>query len=730
MMASMKERTAPPYRYLFVLVTLVGSFLLFLVQPMTARMALPLLGGAPNVWNSAMVVFQALLLGGYAYAHWLARLPFRRQAAIHLALLALSALMLPIGLADIPLPTAGWEVLWVPALFALTIGPVFLLMAAQAPLMQRWFGAAPDVGNPYALYAASNLGSFAGLLAYPLWLEPTMSLGEQSRLWTTGYLLLIVLIVLAAWSRWNVGASASELAPPDDVELPTSKRLWLWLALAAVPSGLMLSTTSLLTTDLMAMPLLWVIPLGLYLLSFSVAFTERSDWTDILTRWAPILLLSGGSLAMVSGGQANPATAIAMVGLLFVLSVALHGRLYASRPDARHLTLFYLVVAAGGALGGVFAALIAPAIFDWVYEHPILLVGAAFLLPQRALVPRLGEFWRMGNRRKAAAAAMLLVAAVLTVALAKSAERSDGSNVLVLVCVMTLLGVSVIGMRLAFAAVVVLLMVGNGGVSTLRASMQGDRTRSYFGIYSVEEVAGGKLRQLSHGTTVHGRQWLEPSQRDEPTTYYGRTAGVGIALANAPANASIGIVGLGAGTLACYRKAGQDWTFFEIDPQVLAYSRDGTFSFVRDCAPQARVVIGDARLKLAAVPDGRFDVLAIDAFSSDSIPLHLMTEEAFATYRRVLKPGGLLLVHISNRFVDLGPMVAALARASGWHGRIRSDLEVQGEGATPSVWIALARTERRIAELESASALPWAELPPPARRAWTDDNASVLPLIR
>ena len=725
----MNATTRPaPRRALFVLVIFGGSFLLFLVQPMVARLALPLLGGAPNVWNSAMLVFQALLLGGYAYAHALSRLPLRSQAAIHLTLLIAAAAMLPIGLADLRAVAPGWEVLWVPALFALAVGPVFLLVAAQASLMQRWFAAAPGAGDPYPLYAASNLGSFAGLLAYPLWLEPRLSLSAQSNVWTAGYALLIALVALVAASRWNAGRAAIEPPTTGSVKRMSYRRLLLWLVLAAIPSGLMLSTTTLLTADIMAMPLLWVIPLGLYLLSFSVAFSARGDWARNLTRMAPVLLLPGASLALVSGGQANPANALAMIGLLFVLAVALHRRLYALRPDPSRLTFFYLVVAAGGALGGLFTALLAPLLFDWAYEHAILLLAAAWLLPHRPFIPSLLRFWRTRRGRRVAAA-LVLGAGLLAWRLSAATQSGHGDAILVLICALVLVGVAFIGLRRAYVALVALLMLGHGGLSTLALSAEGARSRTYFGVYSIVDTEDG-LRRLSHGTTLHGQQWLDAARRHRPTSYYGHSSGVGIALRAAGADARIGVVGLGAGTLACYRKAGQDWTFFEIDPAILAYSRDGTFSFLADCAPGARVVIGDARLELAKEPTGRFDLLAVDAFSSDSIPLHLMTEEAFATYGRALAPDGLLLVHVSNRFIDLAPMVAALAEAGRWHGRFRFDSDDLAEGLRPSVWIALSRSEERLASLERSSDLPWRPLPPPARRAWTDDNASILPLIR
>jgi len=718
-----------PRRALFAAVIFTGSFLLFLVQPLVARQALPLLGGAPNVWNSAMVVFQTLLLGGYAYAHALSRLPLRRQAAIHLGLLALAALTLPIALPDLPPAARGWEALWVPALFALAVGPAFLLVSAQASLMQRWFVAAPDAGNPYPLYAASNLGSFAGLLAYPLWLEPTTSLSAQSRVWMLGYLALIALVAVVALARWNAPAAAPVEAAEPREPLARS-RVLLWLALAAVPSGLVLSTTTLLTTDIMAMPLLWVIPLGLYLLSFPVAFSGTGDWARILGKAALVLLLAVGGLAMSGRANANPAVALAMVGLLFVLAVALHARLYAARPEPARLTLFYLVVAAGGALGGIFTALLAPLLFDWVYEHAILLVAAALLLPQHRLLPGTARLWASGPRRAWLAAALLALAAGLAWRLSGTSLADGGDELLMLVLAIELVGIVLLGVRWAYVGVLALLMLGFGGDRTLEISARGDRSRSYFGVYTVEEDARGELRRLAHGTTTHGQQWLDPARRREPTSYYGRSSGIGLALAAAAPDARVGVVGLGAGTLACYRKGHQAWTFFEIDPEVLRYSRDGHFTFVADCAPDARIVIGDARLRLADEPAGRFDLLALDAFSSDAIPMHLLTAEAFATYGRALAPEGLLLVHISNRYIDLAPVVAAQARAGGWHGRARLDERDHSRGLTTSLWIALSRDPGRVRQLEAAGGAAWTELPPSAGQAWTDENASILPLIR
>ncbi len=725
-------------RGLFTLTVLAGSFLLFLVQPMVARMALPLLGGAPGVWGSAMLVFQLLLLGGYAYAHALSRLPFRKQALVHGMLLAVAALTLPPTLADIPPPAAGWEALWAPALIAATIGPVFLLLSAQASLMQRWYAGAPGAGDPYWLYAASNIGSFAGLLAYPFWFERDMALAEQSRAWAVGYLLLLGLVALAAWSRWRAPEQPPvETAAAGAAERIGPRRLLLWLALAAVPSGLMLSTTTLLTTDLMAMPLLWIIPLGAYLLSFSVSFSAHGLWVGILNRYAPVLLLLVGGLAMISGGQANPAIALAMVALLFVLAVALHGRLYELRPSPERLTFFYLIVAAGGALGGTFTALLAPLLFDWVYEHALLLLAAALLIPQLSFVPWLTRFWQgegpfgsAPQRRHALAAAAVLVAAVFAWLLARAVAAGEGERILLFAGLIVAIGMLLIGRRWAFAACFVALMLGHGGFSTLQLSMEGARSRSYFGVYTVEQTEEGRLRQLNHGTTMHGQQWLEPGRRLEPTSYFGRDSGIGLALAGEASDAQVGVVGLGVGTLACYRKPGQAWTFYEIDPEVVRYSDERQFTFIAECTPDAPIVIGDARLRLADGPQGQFDLLAIDAFTSDAIPLHLMTTEAFSVYAGAMQADGLLLLHISNRFIDLAPMVAALARDGGWHGVIRHDGQELSTGLSASVWIALSRDEARLAAMRAQSPLPWEELPAPIRRAWTDDEASILPLLR
>ena len=725
-------------RGLFVLTILVGSFLLFLVQPMVARMALPRLGGAPNVWNSAMLVYQALLLGGYAYAHWLGKLPLRRQAKVHLGLLAVAAVTLPIQLADLPPVSPGWEALWVPALLAVSVGPVFFLVSAQAPLMQRWYAADPRAGEPWALYAASNLGSFAGLIAYPLAVEPVFSLSVQGWAWAAGYAVLIALVALSARARWRAAdvTTAVAEAPAAPAERIAPSRIGLWLLLSAVPSGLMLSTTTHLTTDIFAMPLLWVIPLGLYLLSFVVAFSDKRGLASAIIMVAPLFVLLAGGMAMVSRHSTSMMLVVLSVMLLFVVCVALHARLYDSRPHASQLTLFYFVMSAGGALGGLFTALIAPLVFDWVWEHPILVFAAALLLPR---VPWLD--WRRlaglepGMVRLLAAVAGAVVLWLCWMLWDETSLAEPGPARLWLSVAAAWVALLLVPWRWAYAAMLAAIMLAQGGVEPARDTMEGLRTRSYFGIYTVRDYPEAKLRTLAHGTTLHGEQLLDPQLRTMPISYYGPGSGIAIALTNAPRfygpDASIGVVGLGTGTLACYAQPGERWHFYEIDPAVLEYSRNRTFTYLADCTPKARVVIGDARLELARAPKGSFDVLAIDAFSSDSIPLHLLTKEAFGVYLDALGRDGLLVVHISNRFIELEPAIAALARHHGLALAIRDDVPTEGVRLTGSSWVILTRDPARLDALRKlAPDKPMRDLLPPAPRAWSDNHASILPYIR
>ena len=733
----MNETAGRNSRGLFLLTILTGSFLLFLVQPMIARMALPRLGGAPAVWNSAMLVYQALLLAGYAYAHRLTREPARRQAIIHIALFAVALLWLPLGIAGLQPPAVGSPIFWVPWLLIASIGPLFFVVAAQAPLMQRWYALSGNEGEPYALYAASNIGSFAGLIAYPLIVEPFTTLQSQKWIWSIIYLALMALVAICAIQLWRKSVVTPDA--PQIVEEHNDigwKRRLHWIALAAVPSGLMLSTTAHLTTDLMAMPLLWVIPLGIYLLSFSVAFADDRTFANIFTRMAPAVLVIAGSFVFIVWGKAAVNGMVASLSLLFVVAVSLHAEMYRTRPAPSQLTSFYLMMSVGGVIGGLFCAILAPLVFNWTWEHPILILAAAVLLPKVGLITLDHK-----NRKVLLVMAVLgIIALTFAVYVVVSEPEEMTMTKVILAAAIMAIGIITAGFRLPFLLTVAGLLIMNGGWSNLQRSTDGSRMRSYFGTYTVTD--SGNARWLMHGTTMHGMQL-----RDEPTrpiSYYPPTSGVGIALTKAPElygpGASVGIVGLGTGTLGCYRKPDQYWQFFEIDPLVIEIARERKiFSFLEKCAPDVPITLGDARLTLAKVPQGKFDILALDAFSSDSIPLHLLTKEAFATYTRALKSDGLLLVHISNRYIDLNPVIAAEAKANGWHAALRHDSPTEAminKGDRASLWIALSPDAAKLAQLtgkvdarKSKYRDPdqWIALDPASESAWTDDYASVLP---
>ncbi|MBB5709126.1 fused MFS/spermidine synthase [Sphingomonas xinjiangensis] len=729
-----RQALAKPYvRGLFLAAILTGSFLLFLIQPMVARMALPRIGGAPAVWNSAMLIYQALLLGGYAYAHWLRHFRPRVQAGIHLALLAAAALLLPIGLIRSDLPQGIEPALWVPWLLCASIGPLFFAVSAQAPLLQRWYASASGGRDPYALYAASNVGSFGGLLAYPLFVEPQFALKSQSWLWTIGYGLAAALIVGCALvlprTSQAVTAVSSETRPIG------IRRIALWIALAFVPSGLMLATSTFLTTDIVAVPMLWVLPLGLYLLSFSLAFREGAALPHMLAQFVPVMLLLFGATLIAGHEQLAYMNAFIGLVLLFVTSVALHGRMYALRPAADQLTGFYLAMAVGGALGGVFSALVAPLVFDWTYEYPLLILAAGLLVPQAFLSSRIARIWHPDPQRRLRRTMIVatIVAALVFLGIFNPADVLGNFHEQIAFIAVVAVGLATVGARPAFMVTLAGALFIFGGYRALEMSFSDARTRSYFGVYTVSDEAGE--RRLAHGTTLHGVQLLGARER-MPTTYYVRGSGVGRAMQALPLlygpNARVGAVGLGTGTLACYAKPGQSWRFFEIDPAVVRLAQ-ARFTFLKRCLPDPTILLGDARLRLDHTADASLDMLALDAFSSDAVPTHLMTAEAFASYGRVLAPNGLLLVHISNRFLALSPVVAATAQRQGWHAARLiyqpSALEKKDEAST-SDWIALSHDPGKLQQLTRRSSGWQPLLAQPGFQGWTDDYASIMPVLR
>lgn len=717
----------------------LSALLLFWVQPMFARMVLPLLGGVPAVWNVAMVFFQAALLAGYLYSHLLStRLGPRGQAALHLPLLLAPLLALPIAVAPGWQPPAdGAPALWLLALLTVSVGAPFFVVATTAPLLQRWFALTGhrDANDPYFLYGASNLGSIAALAGYPLLLEPWLALGEQSRLWTAGYVALIAGIAACGFAMLRRRESATGTAEPlvsdtavsdtdRDDGIGWSRRLH-WLALAFVPSGLLLGVTQHLTTDIVAVPMLWVAPLALYLLTYVIVFARRPvlphRW---MVKLQPLLLVL---MAMTFFWQINALWFQLPLHLLtfFVTAMVCHGELAARRPPVRHLTAFYLWMALGGVLGGAFTALLAPVVFDRVLEYPLLLLAACLLRP------------KLAAGRRSRAFDLALPALLFAIALLPQATDAllPQPGLALIVGFYSLYGTLAYALfaRPLRAMLATLAMLAAGSLYATSEETVLTRARGFFGVHMVTSIADGALHLLQHGTTVHGAQYTEPSRWRVPLTYYTVDGPLGQLFAWPPLAARldrVGAIGLGAGAAACYRRPGQDWVFLEIDPEVVRLARDERyFRYLSACAPDARIVLGDGRLSLASGALPPFDLMILDAFSSDAIPLHLMTREAFALYLRHLTPEGVLMVHITNRHLDLGPVLAALAADAGLAAvEQRYVSPDQGAGyPVPTRWVALARDPALLPEGER-----WQPLPPaPDQAVWRDDFANIIgPLLR
>lgn len=668
----------------------LSAVLLFSVQPLFTKMVLPHLGGTPAVWSTAMVFFQAVLLAGYAYAHLLVRYAPRGAAPIiHAGVLALALLWLPIGLASgAAPPTEGGQQIWLIALFATSIGLPFFAVSASAPLLQVWFS---DTGHahgsdPYFLYGASNLGSFFTLLAYPVLIEPLLALGDQSRLWAAGYLALFLAIaacsLLARKSR-NAALAAPEVGAVAALAPVTWAERARWAGLAFVPSALLIALTAHLSTNIAAVPFLWVLPLATFLLTFVLAF-QRSP--ILPPRAVELLLPASVIVAMLTYAFATPFGGLSGIAInlfaFLIIALAWHNALAARRPPAAQLTEFYLCMSAGGVLGGAFTSLAAPVLFDQVIEYPLLLVLAFLVVPEARKLLR---------------------------------------------------------PRLALPGLALLLL----GLAALQASGRVEyRDRSFFGVVSTQLSPDGAFRLLGHGTTIHGAERLAdlsalgtPGARPEPLAYYvsGSPLAAGIELQQARRSAplAVGVVGLGTGTLACYSQPGETWRFYEIDPAVISVATDPRrFTFLPACAPQAEIVPGDARLTLAREIGRRFDVLVIDAFSSDAIPVHLLTREALRLYAGRVRPDGIVVLHISNRFLELASVVAANAAAEGLSAARRLDPGAPVGSERPifaSDVVALARDPSQLAPYLEAG---WSPLRLRAGvAAWTDDYSNVVGAI-
>lgn len=771
---------------LFTATIFLSAALLFCVQPMIAKAILPRLGGAPQVWIACMLFFQTALLVGYGYAHVAAaRLGLRRQVILHIAVLGLPLVLVGQGSRlgiPITLPLDAWSgapdrdpTASVLLLLAATVGLPFFAISTTSPLLQRWFSATshPGARDPYFLYSASNLGSLLSLLGYPLALEPNLGLAAQSRLWAAGYGLVMLLTLACAAAAWRaMGATPAGSAMPGqdeataaastmDVqgeaargaeaargeEAPPAARRWLrWIVLSAIPSSHLLGVTAYVTTDIAPIPLLWVVPLAIYLITFIFVFAKRPPVPHTLAvRLLP--LGAAASILTLLAEAGGPAALLLPLHLatFFLAAMVCHGELARDRPDRRHLTSFYLCLAAGGALGGIFNGLIAPLVFQGLTEYPLAIVLALLCRRVPALPDELAEGAKAsrtpGSRLRrdlAVAAGAGALTAALILGWRTLGRAPDQLSVGVIFCGPLLLVYRYLHLPVRFG-----LSLGAIALATaLYPGVHGQdlhRERNFFGVLRVTRDPQGHHR-IVHGSTMHGMQRVAPERSQEPLGYYARTGPIGAVFQHfepaAATTARIGVIGLGAGALASYARPGQAWTFYEINPAIERAAREPRyFTFLSGAFPGGEgltLTLGDARLRLAEAPAGHFTLVIVDAFSSDAIPVHLITRQAISLYLDKLAPGGAIAFHISNNFLDLRPLLGNLAQDAGLAGLAIEDRAVSQEevlaGKSPSVWAVLARRREDLGDLPEQ---PWAAPLPerPEVGLWTDDFSNVLRIM-
>jgi len=727
---------------LYTSTVFVSATLLFAVQPMFARMALPLLGGAANVWNTALVFYQATLLAGYMYVNFSTRLfGVRCQAIVHVVVLIVPLAALPIRIGPAWTPPTGVDpTIPLLGLLASAVGLPFFAVSTTAPLLQRWFTKTghPSAADPYFLYAASNIGSFLALLSYPLIVERLVPLTVQARWWAIGYGVFIVLVVASGLGMLRSAtmspAAVLQASDPPAAGAWTKQRA-RWLLLALIPSSLMLGTTTHISTDLAAVPLLWIVPLSIYLLSFVLVFSRRPPPHHLFVGMLPIVAFAVTFMLAVKAIEPIAFVIPLHLTLLFVVSIVCHGELARDRPGPDTLTEFYLWMAAGGVLGGALNALIAPVLFSSIVEYPLMIVAALLVSPARSAKGSAVAIERPVWHRRVADLAVAIALGVLTLALLITLEPTAFTP---RTKYLVAFGVPALA-AFAFSRQPVRYGLSLGAILFVSATFGGSRghvmhsERTFFGVHRVVSDPSDSYRQLLHGSTIHGLQSVDPARRREPLGYFSASGPAGQILnAAIQRPARIGVVGLGNGTLAAYAHPGESWTFFEIDAAVERIARDPRwFTYLTDSPGAIHVVLGDGRLSLKLMRE-RFDLLILDAYSSEAIPLHLMSREALALYLARLAPGGVLALHISNRHFELAPIVAALAQDAGLEWRVRRDeIRDQNEvrrGHIPSTWAVLAHERGSIGPL--AADPRWRRVAPAAGHVWTDDYSSVLNALR
>jgi hypothetical protein len=725
---------------LFASTLFSSALLMFVLQPLFGKLLLPLLGGTPAVWNSCMVFYQSVLFLGYLYAHLLGtRLKSNHQIIIHLAVISLSFLALPVSLHEnlIP-PTESNPTFWLFSTLALAIGLPFFVLSTTAPLIQKWFAHVghKDSHDPYFLYAASNTGSLVSLLSYPFLIEPNWGLNAQQSDWTLGYVGLCLLITACGLALWkNYQSIDSETAPTSaSIAPPLSwKTKFYWGALAFVPSSLLLGLTNFISTDIASVPLLWIIPLTVYLFSFVVVFSRWNDKSHAwFVRLQPVFLIPFVAYAFI-----NPADLpywmylfFHVIAFFFAIMVC-HGELAAQRPHSSHLTTYYLIMSFAGMLGGMFNTFVAPFIFNGIYEYPLMIVAALLLRPslKKLSLPEIGM-------QLIDPLLLLVIGAGIYFSVENLIGYFDGIAISLI-----LLTIAVYFLRqrvIAYAGLIGVIIMSAMVVhhSESHTLMQ---ERTFFGVMAVRESVltdekgqPETYHELFHGTTKHGAQRLIPTESKTPLTYYSHPSPMGQLFKTFDAqnaNWNIGVVGLGAGALACYAKPSQTWTLYEIDPLVVDIAKNPAyFSYLSQCAPNAVSEIGDARLSIQNKPDGTFDLLMMDAFSSDAVPTHLLTREAIELYFKKLKPNGILAFHITNRHLLLKKVVSIHAEEMHLAALIN---EFKPQTDAPLIvatdWVVLAKNPETLKPLQTSQLGSWQKMPlyfdmP----AWTDDFTNIV----
>jgi hypothetical protein len=726
----------------FALALFMSAALLFWIQPLVGKLLLPPLGGTPAVWNTCMLFFQFMLLAGYGYALIAARkISIRAQVIIQVILLLLALMLLPISIssAHIEWLSGGNPIFRLLGVLFMTVGLPFFILSTHGPLLQNWFAHTrhSSAKDPYFLYAASNLGSFIALIAFPFFLEPNLALGFQNRLWALGYCAMIVLIAVCAPSAWRavtatlISESSHDREKEPDPEPIATKRRLSWLALAFIPSSLMMGTTLYISTDIAAVPLLWVIPLAIYLITFVLAFARTQlGLFERIARMFP-----GAALILTYvyvSGAAHPVLFLIFLHLAFFFMAAMlcHGQLARSRPSARHLVEYYFWLALGGMAGGLFNALFAPVVFNRVIEYPIAIVLACVAFRYPGQKP---ESHRPTWTTLAFPAGIFLLTVVLALAI-RNSSIAPGQKIGLILGIPIFLSYMLRQQPYSLGLSVIAVMLGSlfySGTGLHAIHVE----RNFFGVLRVTANADGTQHQLYNGDTVHGKQFEAAQRRCEPLAYYHRAGPLGEIMEAFNANTAsshVAVIGLGTGAMAAFAKPGQEWTFYEINPAVLQIAQTpGYFTYLSNCSgAPVQTVLGDARIKLQQAKGGHYTMIVLDAFSSDAVPTHLITRDAMQLYFSKVAPGGMMAFHISNRSLDLSRVLAGLAASEGLTGYYYNDrVHDAANGKDPSSWAIMARNDGDLHGL--ASGPHWKPLKTvPRPVVWRDDFSNILHVLK